>query len=257
MHKILFCLLFFAHPLLFSQVHINGVVKDAKSGKPIPFATVKTNNSSYTLSSLEGKFVIHCPSISDSLTLTLSHLKYHSKTVKVITLDIEKIEINLEAKKETSVHEKIDITDPIAIRVIKEALVRKKNNNPQKALKGYSYKSYNKLKITADNQTLLKTPDTTNVDIEHLFNQTHSFLSEKISSHQFKKNIGEKETVLATRMTGFKEPIHTLLGIKIQSNSLYNEEYTIFNNTYIGPLSKKKCMMDRPTVGPMDRCIDG
>ncbi len=238
MHKILFCLLFFAHTLLFSQVHINGVVKDAKSGKPIPFATIKTNNSSYALSSIEGKFVIHCTSNPSDLSLTIAHLKYHSKVVKVTSVDIEKIEITLEAKEEISDGAKIDITDNNAIRVIKETLVRKKKNNPQKALKGYSYKSYNKLKITADNQTLLKTPDTTNVDIEHLFNQTHSFLSEKISHHQFKKNIGEKETVLATRMTGFKEPIHTLLGIKIQSNSLYNEEYTIFNNTYIGPLSK-------------------
>ncbi len=210
---------------------------DANSGQPIPFATVTTNSNTHALSSAEGKFTIQCTT-STLITLTLKHPKYQSKSIETSTKGVEKIEITLQPKEQITGTTKLDLIDTSAMRVINEVFRKKKQNNPQKALSGYNYTSYNKLKITADNQTQLRTPDTTNVDIEHLFNQTHSFLSEKISEHRFKKNVGEKENVLATRMTGFKEPIHTILGITIQSNSLYNEEYTIFDNTYIGPLAK-------------------
>jgi len=73
--------------------------------------------------------------------------------------------------------------------------------------------------------------------METIFNKAHSFLSEKISVIAYKNGLGDKETVLATRMTGFKKPVYDVLGIKVQSNSLYNKEYIIFNNAYAGPLS--------------------
>ena len=232
-----FCLLFFIHFVLISQVSINGIVIDESSNQPLPFATVKTNNSSYALTSVKGEFIIRCNSYP--VNLTISYLGYQTKTIVISSRDLSKIEVELSPKEENLGTLKLDDPENLATKIIAEAIRRKNQNNPKKSLLSYSYKSYNKLKITEDNQAQLNTQDTTNVDMEHLFNKAHSFLSEKISLHQFKKGAGEKETVLATRMTGFKKPIYNVLGIKIQSNSLYDEDYTIFNNKYIGPLSKR------------------
>ncbi|MBG6133013.1 hypothetical protein IWQ47_004249 [Aquimarina sp. EL_43] len=232
-----FCLLFFVHFVLISQVSINGIVIDESSNQPLPFATVKTSNSSYALTSVKGEFVIRCNTYP--VNLTISYLGYQTKTILITSKSSEKIEVRLSTKEENLETVKLDAPENIAAQLIIEAISKKNKNNPKKILRNFSYKSYNKLKITEDNQAQLNTLDTTSVDMEHLFNKAHSFLSEKISLHQFRKNAGEKETVLATRMSGFKEPIYNVLGIKIQSNSLYDEDYTIFNNKYIGPLSNR------------------
>ncbi len=237
MRNKLFCLLFFTHFVLISQININGIVVDGSSNQPLPFATVKTGDSSYALSTSDGEFMIRCKDYPT--TLTVSYIGYKTNNVIIASETTEKIEIKLFPKEENLSPVNLDATENIAAKIIKEAIQKKNKNNPQKTLNSYSYKSYNKFTITEDNRAILDTPDSTNVDIKQLINKAHSFLSEKISIHQFSKKAGEKETVLATRMTGFKDPIYNVLGIKVQSNSLYNEDYTIFEDKYIGPLSNR------------------
>ncbi|GAA4273909.1 DUF5686 family protein [Aquimarina gracilis] len=237
MRNKLFCLLFFTHFVLISQISINGIVIDGSSNQPLPFATVKTGTSSYALTSVTGEFIIR--SKDYPVNLAISYIGYQTKNIVITSNDIEKIEIQLFPKEENLSPVNLDATENIAAKIIKEAIQKKNQNNPQKSLNSYRYKSYNKFTITEDNRATLDTPDSTHVDIKQLINKAHSFLSEKISTHQFSKKAGEKETVLATRMTGFKEPIYNILGIKVQSNSLYNEDYTIFQDKYIGPLSNR------------------
>ena len=237
MQNKLLCLLFFTHFVLISQVSINGIVIDQNSKEPLSFATVKTNDSSYALTSVKGEFALRCKSYPTKLSI--SYLGYQKKTIIISEKNIEKLIIKLVPQEEDLATVKLGNLQNEAAKIINDAIRKKKQNNPNKALSSYSYKSYNKLKITEDHPAHLKTNDTSNIDMEHIFNKAHSFLSEKISLHQFKKNIGQKETVLATKMSGFKKPIYNILGIKIQSNSLYDEDYTIFNNKYIAPLSKK------------------
>ncbi|TPN86103.1 DUF5686 family protein [Aquimarina algicola] len=238
MQSRLFCLLFFTHFVLLSQVNLEGIVVDKTTDEPLSFATIKTNTGSYALTSVKGTFAIRCK--SHPVNLTISYLGYQTQIIELTEKDSKNIKIELQPKEEPLDIIKVNsVNNNLASRIIKEAIRKKKLNNPQKVLNSYSYKSYNKLKITEDNQARLNTIDTSNVEMKRLINDAHSFLSEKISFHQFKKNTEEKETILATRMTGFEEPIYNVLGIKIQSNSLYEEEYTIFNNKYISPLSNR------------------
>ncbi len=237
MRNKLFCLLFFTHFVLISQVTIRGTVIDASSNEPLPFATIKTGDSSYALSSSDGEFMIRCE--KHPLHLTVSYIGYKTKNILIKENTEEKIEVSLFPKEENLAPVNLKTTENIAAKIIKEAIKKKNINNPKKSFSSYSYKSYNKFKITEDNEARLDTPDTTNVAIKQLINKAHSFLSEKISTHQFNKKAGEKETVLATRMTGFKDPIYDVLAIKIQSNSLYEEDYTIFGDKYVGPLSNR------------------
>lgn len=237
MRNKLFCLFLFTHFALLSQVSINGIVTDETSNQPLPFATVKAGTKAYAMTSVNGEFAIRSKTFP--VSLTISFLGYHTKNIIIQSKTSKKIEIKLSPKEENLSTVNLDSTKNVAAKIIKEAINRKNQNNPKKAFQSFSYKSYNKLKITEDNQAKLDTKDTTKVDMQRLFNEAHSFLSEKVSLHQFTKGVEEKETVLATRMTGFKEPIYNALGIKIQSNSLYEEDYTIFNNKYIGPLSNR------------------
>ncbi|MBQ4818732.1 DUF5686 family protein [Aquimarina sp. MMG016] len=231
-----FWFLLFTPFVLLSQISITGTVIDESSNAPLPFATVR-NDSSYALTSSIGEFVIRCDAYP--IKLTISYLGYKTRTFLIQSRDIKKIEVRLTPEEESLETIQLDIPGNIATNIIKEAIKRKTLNNPQKALQSYSYKSYNKFKITEDNQARIDNPDTTNVAIERIFNDTHSFLSEKISQYKFNKGKEEKETVLATRMTGFKKPVYDVLGIKVQSNSLYEEDYTIFDNKYAGPLSNR------------------
>ncbi len=237
MRNKLFCLFFFIHFVTIAQISIRGVVIDEITNQPLPFATIKTDKSSYALTSVDGEFIIRCK--TSPVNLSINYLGYQSKTIVVHSKDKGKITIKLNPEEENLDTVKVEGQENVASKIIKEAIQRKRQNNPKKSLQSYSYKSYNKFKITEDNQAKLSTQDTTGTDIEHIFNDAHSFLSEKISGIKFNKGLEEKETVLATRMTGFEEPVYNVLGIKVQSNSLYDEDYTIFNDKFIGPLSNR------------------
>ncbi len=45
-----------------------------------------------------------------------------------------------------------------------------------------------------------------------------------------------KETVEATKMAGFKKPIYELIGLSLQSFSVYNNKYDLLENKFNGPL---------------------
>ncbi|RZS98897.1 DUF5686 family protein [Aquimarina brevivitae] len=236
--RIFFLYLLLILPLgVVAQFNISGKVIDITTGEPLPFATLNTSEGSYALTSSEGTFFIRCKKLP--LQIQFNYLGYHQNT---ITVQKKSKRTNLLIKLKPDHQQlsavKIDFEGGIAANIIKEAIQRKAQNNPEKKLNSYRYKTYNTFKITEDNQArLTSAEDTTNVEMENLFNKAHSFFSEKISLHQYQKGKDRKETVLATRMTGFKKPVYDVLGINIQSTSLYNEDYIIFDNRYAGPLS--------------------
>ena len=53
------CLFFFFLTLsLQAQFQVNGIVKESTSNKPLPFATITTNNGLNSISDVDGKFSI-------------------------------------------------------------------------------------------------------------------------------------------------------------------------------------------------------
>ncbi len=236
-HLFLFIYTVLVPTLAVAQVQITGTIVDNNTNTPLPFATIKTTNQSYALASATGEFVIRCK--KHPIQLHVSYVGYHTKTFTIQSEDVVKVEVRLTAKEESLESVQLNTDTNLASDIIIKAIAKKNSNNPNKALPNYSYKAYNKFKITQDRKPTLETPDTTKVAIEQIFNKSHSFLSEKISQFRFKKGRDEKETVLATRMSGFHEPVYNVLGIKVQSNSLYEEDYVIFDNIYAAPLSNR------------------
>ncbi|MEM9686127.1 MAG: DUF5686 family protein, partial [Bacteroidota bacterium] len=79
--------------------------------------------------------------------------------------------------------------------------------------------------------------DSSNFELKEQLSKAHLYITEKISEYAFNRQKGKRETVLATRMAGFKDPIYEFLGIQLQSFSFYGNTYTVFGTSYTNPLA--------------------
>jgi hypothetical protein len=136
--------------------------------------------------------------------------------------------------------------------IITKVIDQKNTNNPQKKLSSFEFKSYSKLLVTANPDSIVGKIDTIYVNsvtkdkilkidssdykFKKIINKQHLFLTEKVSQFQFEKP-HFKETVLGTKMAGFKEPIYELLGFGLQSFSIYDDNYELFETKYKSPIS--------------------
>ncbi|HZJ35941.1 MAG TPA: DUF5686 family protein [Gillisia sp.] len=118
-------------------------------------------------------------------------------------------------------------SDTTAIRIIKNTIDNIPHNSPKIALPAFQYKSYSK--------TVIKREDTTTHFIEPSVN---NYIFEKLSLHQFSQKKTKKETVIASNMPGFYEPVYDVFEKSLHSNSIYEKEYDIFNKKFFGPLSE-------------------
>ncbi len=247
-----FFLLFIFIPLLsFSQQTISGIVKDAKTNTSLPFATILTNTKKGTITDVEGKFsLIQQEKITQ---LTISYIGYETKT---ILLDSAKSFYTIKLKENVEkLNEVILVSgENPAIQIIKKTINAKKANDPEKVLKTFQFSSYNKLLVTANPDSIngaldsiykiqkdgtkkFVKVDSSNFELKKQLDRAHLYITEKVSAYTFTQEKGKRETILATRMAGFKEPIYELLGVQLQSFSFYKNRYTIFGSSYNSPLS--------------------
>lgn len=138
-------------------------------------------------------------------------------------------------------------------KIIRKAILSKKNNDPEKALKSFRMEVYSKLWITANKDSLLATTDSifkkkkgkiilkkidsTGYFLKKQLQKSHLYYSEKVSEIRYQQTSGLQEYVKASRMAGFKKPVTELLTIKLQSFSLYKNTFSVLGTTYKGPLA--------------------
>ncbi|WP_281636497.1 DUF5686 family protein [Flavobacterium marginilacus] len=242
-------LLFFFFTLsLKAQFQVNGIVKDAASQKGLPFASIVSNEGSSSISDVDGKFSISSKNKISSLTV--SYVGYQKKTITVTDGQLF-YKILLQQKTDYLNEVRISNINP-ALAIIKKAIQNKTQNNPQERLKSYEYKSYNKLIVTANPdsingsidsvfvtnsfETYLKELDSTDYKFKQLIKKQHLFQTEKVSKFQFDgKRL--KETILGTKMAGFKQPVYEILTFNLQSYSIYDPKYELFETKYNSPIA--------------------
>ena len=83
MAKLVFMKYLFGILLLFSlsvqaQFQLSGIVKDANTTLPLPFATISSAGGVYTLSDVDGKFTIN--TLAPIREFTISYVGYDKKT---------------------------------------------------------------------------------------------------------------------------------------------------------------------------------
>jgi hypothetical protein len=246
--KYYFLLLFFTISLQ-AQFQINGIVKENNSQKTLPFATIITNNGATNISDVNGKFNI--TSTTPISFFYVSYLGYNK-----IKIDIQPntvfYTVSLSQKKD-KLNEVIVNNENTALAIIKKTITAKDNNNPEKRLQSFEFKTYNKLIVSAnpdsisgkiDSIIVKKTKDgiyfkidSTNYKFKSLVNKRHLFQTEKVSQFQFTDN-QLKETILGTKMAGLKQPLYEILAFNQQSFSVYDSKYELFETKYNSPIAK-------------------
>lgn len=114
------------------------------------------------------------------------------------------------------------------------------------------FTTYNKLIVTANpdlidgkidsiftvrrNKKTLKKLDSTDYFLKKTLSKQHLYQTEKLSKIKYRLN-KRKETILSTRMAGFKEPFFEYFALQIQPHTIYDNYYFLMEKKYINPLS--------------------
>lgn len=225
------------------QFSLSGIVKNKKTGKAVPFATISFNSSNKT-ADINGLFEIE----SDTpFTIIEAAQIGFSKERFVVKNNQSQIILSL-APSNVDEH-----TDIRAQQIIAMAISFRDDNNPAKKLKSYQFKGYNKLLVTAN-------PDSIKVEFDTITKRNFfGKRTQKIDSslYKFKKIIDYRdliqtekaslfkydgkhfqENILGVKMSGLKKPIYEILGFNLQSYSIYDNSYTLFETKYNSPIAK-------------------
>ncbi|RKS55822.1 carboxypeptidase-like protein [Gillisia mitskevichiae] len=231
---LLFLALFIPFSTCIGQNIINGHVINSENGDPLAYATVKTSDKKQTLTNIDGSFSIKLTA-KDSV-LTVSYIGFSSKTTP-ITKFSEYYLIKLEPFTEDLSAVMLYSEESPADKIIAKAIQRKSKNDPEKALKSFQYKSYNKFIIDNEASGISTQSDSSSIEIRTIINQGRAYLSEKTATHLFKKPNKRKELVEGIKTAGFNKPVYDVLSLKAEPLSLYKSNYQLFDTDYAGPLA--------------------
>lgn len=246
--KHFFLFFFFLTLSLHAQFQLSGIVKDASTNKALAFATISIHSGSTTITDVDGKFSINSKTIFNSFSV--SYIGYIKKNVTVTSN--KKFYTVLLSQKTDKLNEVVISNENPALVIIRKVIENKNKNNPQQKLNSFEFKSYNKLIVTAnpdsinskiDSTFIFKNNGTTSIKIDSsnykfqsIVSKRHLFQTEKLSQFQYNSN-KLKETILGTKMAGFNKPIYEIIGFNLQSFSIYDSSYELFETKYNSPIA--------------------
>ena len=247
--KRLWAVLFFFSLIAQAQFSIKGIVKDVITDKPLPFASLSTSTKSNVISDVDGKFDIETK--EEVSFFWISYIGYN------------KIKMTVEPNKKFYLVSLTPTTNPLeevtvsgkenpALAIIRNAIKNRNNNNPEKKLDSFQFNAYTKTIVTAnpdsikgsiDSVFVLKKSklkftkiDSSDYKFKKIISQRHLFQIEKVSQFQFNEQ-GLKQNVLGMKMSGFKQPIYEVLGLTLQSFSVYDTKYELLETKYKSPIT--------------------
>lgn len=221
-----------------TEYPLKGSVAEQGTGRALAFVSVGVQgNSLGTTTDIEGRFRLNVKDLP--VTLVFTYVGYEPKTVVVNPgAETQVITVAL-TKKNYQIKEVVVKAGPNpAIPIIKKVVANRDKNNPEK-LESYSYTSYNKLILTANNDSLTKMKgDTSKEKVMKFFERTHLFLLETVTKKKFIAPNLSNEDITGIRASGFKDPSFMALATQLQSFTFYNELIELGDKAYINPVSK-------------------
>lgn len=221
-------------PLL-AQQQISGRVVNAETGSALAYAKLQIPDQEPILTNIDGSFELSLPQKTSELRV--SYLGYAPKKIEV-SPSVNYLFIRLKPAAEELQKLVISSSEKEAKEIIRKAMERKSENDPEQALNSFRFRNYNKFVIDNSSGRLQVQNDSSSTSVETLMNVGKAYLSEKISEVKFDKRSGKKENVLALKTAGFEKPVYEMLSLNANPLSLYKEDYKIFNTDYAGPLSE-------------------
>ena len=237
--KKLLLLLFILTTTLQAQT-IKGKVTDLQTKEALAFVTIVeegTQNGSY--SDIDGYFSLQLN--NENSIIIISCLGYETRILppEKNTLWNVALQPQVVILKEAKI---LPGENPAEV-IMRKVLKNKDKNNPEKAI-AFTYDSYNKLIFVADKDThaiatqkAVVSIDSTKPPKKDFFEDKHLFLLESATHRKHMPPGKDEEIILATRVSGLKNPQFALLGTQLQSFSLYGDNVSVMDDVYLSPLS--------------------
>lgn len=216
---------------------LEGHVYDRTTKEPLRFVNIVINNTQQGgTSDIDGRFRLQSHATPDSLVL--SYVGYETY-IHHITKS-RGIEIFLEPSEITLSEVVILPGENPAHRIIDSVYANRDRNNPVKRA-SFEYKSHNKLSFAIDTGALRSRSarDTTiNQKTIESLEKNYLLLIESITHRKFMFPAHDNEVVLASKVSGIKDPIFSLLASQLQTFSFYDDHIAILDKRFLNPISR-------------------
>lgn len=240
----------FCSSLYAQEVVIKGLVKDAHSEEPVPFASVEligSKRGAVTDSSGRFTIVLKMP-MRDSLTV--SYVGY-ARVVVPINISSDSLNIVINLEREMSNGNGVIVKSKKGRGwVLWRKIVKHKDQNDRSQFDNFSYELYNKLELDFNkvnkeklgNIKLLKPFSflLNNIDTTEFHTPVLPvFLTETISDYYFQRTPKRtREVIKASKTNGINnESVTKLLGGMYQNINIYNNFIPVFDKDFVSPLS--------------------
>ncbi|WP_207496207.1 DUF5686 family protein [Aridibaculum aurantiacum] len=214
---------------------ITGTVVDT-SGNPLPFATIKFINSKQGLvADLNGRFSFAATKEKESFEV--SYLNYEPQKVEALAgktglnIILRPLPSQLTAVIVTSTSNKLR-------RILQAAVENRSQHNPD----NYTwYRCHIYYKMVADilipDSVIKKDTSKESIRFQKIMDEQHMLVNETYSTRTWQRPAKLQEDILATRMSGFKHPITSLVTNVLPFHS-YNDFINLNGKDYKSPLSR-------------------
>ncbi len=216
-----------------------GTVFDSETKKALAFVNIITNNNRIgTATDIDGKFNILSDEGIEFIRLT--YVGYEPQTYYI---DDRKKNLKIYLSKTSVELEEVVIIagENPAHRIIHNVVKNRDKNNPEK-IQSFSYTSYDKMIFTVDTlnipEEVLEGRDSSEIRLKKFLKDKDFFLMETVSERKFLAPDRNHEKVVASKISGFKDPVFLFLSSQLQSATFYRETIKITDKFYINPISK-------------------
>ena len=236
------------------QTVVTGVVTDASSSDPMPYAQVYIPNTGIgTVTDFNGRYTLKFDVKADSIIASYVGFEKRAKPVVLGKSQTINFQLNEAVFADIVIKGKKDYENP-AWEILRGIMDNKKSHDINK-LDSYQYESYVRLEGSIDNITEKFRNRKAVQDIIHIIDTITSlngedgkpiipvFLSESISDYYHIKNPKRrKEIIKKTKVDGVGitdgSTISQIVGSTFQPYNFYNNIMTIANKDLVSPLSE-------------------
>ena len=219
---------------------ISGHIFTSSTKEPIPFVNIIiAGKTAGATTDIDGYFSLTIKE-ETSVTLNISHLSHEPKTMVFHQNDSYPITISLKPVVHQLKEVAIFPEENPAHRIIDSLIAHIPNNDP-KNIPFYTCTIYEKIKATQDSTVASK------IKIQYKGDTTFSplydpardiFVMENVFEKTFIKPDRDYNKVIATKISGIKNPSFIATLAQLQSVSLYDPTFVIGMEKYISPVSK-------------------
>jgi hypothetical protein len=231
--RIILFLFFIITHFINGQHSIRGKVIDINTNESLVFANLSFNYDSnlLTTTDINGEFKFE--SVSKITHLRCSYVGFD--TLEIVVNETTKLPLQIKLIPNNNALNEIIITknENPALRIIRKSIENKERNNPEN-IPTFQYDCYNKLVVDLKKDNFIKKRNDT---VNKSTHGNHLFLMESVTKRKYIAPDVSEEVVVASRVSGLKNPAFASLATDIQPFAFYQDNIKLLDVYYLNPIS--------------------